>query len=45
MTRMDRLYRDYDIIALWSDIIHLAVEYGALAQNEEGYVEKEEVEE
>ena len=26
---MDRLYRDYDIIALWSDIIHLAEEYGA----------------
>lgn len=43
--KMDRLYRDYDIIALWSDIIHLAVEYGALAQNEEGYVEKEELEE
>lgn len=43
--KMDRLYRDYDIIALWSDIIRLAVEYGALAQNEEGYVEKVEVEE
>lgn len=26
---MDRLYRDYDIIALWSDIIHLAEEYEA----------------
>lgn len=27
---MDCLYRDYDIIALWSDIIHLAKEeYGA----------------
>lgn len=27
--KMDRLYRDYDIIALWSDIIHLAEEYEA----------------
>ena len=26
---MDRLYRDYDIIALWSDILHLAEEYEA----------------
>ena len=26
---MDRLYRDYDIIALWSDITHLAKEYEA----------------
>ena len=26
--KMDRLYMDYDIIALWSDIIHLAEEYG-----------------
>lgn len=25
----DRLYRGYDIIALWSDIIYLAKEYGA----------------
>lgn len=27
--KMDRLYRDYDIISLWSDIIHLAEEYEA----------------
>ena len=28
--KMDRLYCDYDIIALWSDILHLAKEeYGA----------------
>lgn len=27
--KMDRLYRDYDIISLWSDIIYLAKEYGA----------------
>lgn len=25
----DRLYRDYDIIDLWTAIIHLAEEYGA----------------
>lgn len=43
--KSDRLYRDYDIISLWSDIIRLAVEYGALAQDEEGYVEKVELEE
>ena len=29
--KMDRLYRDYDIIALWSDIIYLAKEYGVEA--------------
>ena len=27
--KSDRLYCDYDIIALWSDIIHLAEEYEA----------------